>query len=202
MTSFLLVSAVILWFAVLLLAVGLFGLARQIGLLYNRLPQTGARILDAGPEIGTLLEPVEVMSVRGEPLMLPPPLRTSLLVFMSTGCPACVSLAPAVVGFAENPEGLVVRVVMSGIGEAEARTHAETLGLAGFTARLSPYEVRERYALTLTPYALIVGADARVQAKGHVLNREQLDSLLTAIEMDTPSLQTYVQSKRELFGDA
>ena len=52
MTEALMISNVLLWIAVLAALVGLFALARQIGVLYERVAPMGALMMDTGPKVG------------------------------------------------------------------------------------------------------------------------------------------------------
>lgn len=54
MTEALVASVVVLWVVVLVLAVAVFALARQIGVLHGRLAPAGALMTTAGPKVGEL----------------------------------------------------------------------------------------------------------------------------------------------------
>jgi hypothetical protein len=43
------------------------------------------------------------------------------------------------------------------------------------------------------PYAVLIGADGTVRAKGLVNNREQLESLLAAEDLGVGSMQDYLR---------
>jgi hypothetical protein len=45
------------------------------------------------------------------------------------------------------------------------------------------------------PYAILIGDDGRVRAKGLVNSREQLESLFAAKEMGVASVQEYIDQQ-------
>lgn len=53
-----------------------------------------------------------------------------------------------------------------------------------------------QYRVANAPYAIVLGTDGIVKAKGLVNHLEHLDSLLTAAEIGHPTLEAYIASKR------
>ena len=96
MSGIWLISYLGLWLLVFLLIVVVLALARQIGVLNTRLGHSGARMLNAGPEIDEPAPVVTAPGLYGEELVFGGAGRPSLVVFMSTGCGSCAALAPAV----------------------------------------------------------------------------------------------------------
>lgn len=85
---------------VLLLVLGLmvFGLARQIGILHERVAPMGAMVNDHGPEVGEMAPSMSVASLQGGMVQIGGPAasgRSRLLMFVSPTCPVCRSCCPS-----------------------------------------------------------------------------------------------------------
>jgi methylamine dehydrogenase accessory protein MauD len=186
-------SYVVLWLMVLILTLGFLALARQIGVLYGRLPQVGARIENTGPKIGDRISAVALPGLDGSLVQIPSAQRPlTLLVFINASCSVCRAIAPAVRGLAATEHSVAVTLVSFAGDLEETRVHDESLGLSEIPHVLS-LAFAKQVAVLSTPYALVLNSQGIVQAKGLVQNREQLDSLLTALDMKVESLQVYAE---------
>src|SRR5262249_22138708 len=97
MTQALLVSNVVLWVAVVLLAGVVAALVRQIGVLYERVAPAGALMVARGPAVGEASPIVRVEDLSGTPHDVGgarPDGRSTLLFFLSPTCPVCETLLP------------------------------------------------------------------------------------------------------------
>jgi methylamine dehydrogenase accessory protein MauD len=77
--------------------------------------------------------------------------------------------------------------------DGEADEHArfyQREKLAPFPYVLSP-DLGMTFRISKLPYAVVIGPDGLISAKGLVNNREQIESLLIAQEMGVASLQDY-----------
>ena len=70
MSEALIVSNIILWIAVLLLAILLFALTRQVGILHERVAPAGALQPTTGPKIGEVTEGIQTKSLQGESIQI------------------------------------------------------------------------------------------------------------------------------------
>ena len=52
------------------------------------------------------------------------------------------------------------------------------------------------FRVSRLPFAVLIGADGIVKAKGLVNNREQLESLLNAQDLGVASVQKYIEKHR------
>jgi hypothetical protein len=139
--------------AVAALTVGLLALAREIGELRLAIaPQGALEIAGEGPEIGGRTALAEHFPGLG-------PSDLGLAVFTSEGCHICQALAPAVAAFERDP-----RVMLRRFDEVE---HAEVWALADVPG---------------SPFAVAVGAEGIVLAKGTFNSGGQLESVLAAAE--------------------
>ncbi|HYO16498.1 MAG TPA: hypothetical protein VE685_25150, partial [Thermoanaerobaculia bacterium] len=101
-----LVSYIVLWIAVAVLAVLCLSLLRLVGQLHERIGPAGAMVIDQGPEIGSRLPALlEVGRLRGKfPLEFPGD-RDRLLIFVSPNCEACVRLMKSLIPFSRRYRG-------------------------------------------------------------------------------------------------
>ena len=98
MTS-LLISNIVLWIAVIALGVVVFALTRQIGVLYERVAPAGALVIDKGPAIGQTPPVFELRDLAGQAVKIggiAADGRSTLTFFLSSTCPVCKQLLPAV----------------------------------------------------------------------------------------------------------
>jgi hypothetical protein len=145
---------VVQWILLVVLAVVVVAIARQVGTLHLRLGPLGAlEIDDEGPALGELLQPDSMKGRDGTSMMIGGPAETGrLTMFVSPDCPACSQVLPGVPAAARA--GRLVPQVVSD-PEAERR-----LGVPG------------------TPYVVVMDEFGIVQAKGTVNNLEQLEGLV------------------------
>ncbi|PIX75646.1 MAG: thiol-disulfide isomerase, partial [Rhodocyclales bacterium CG_4_10_14_3_um_filter_68_10] len=93
MNEALMVSNIILWVVVLALVVALVALARQVGILYERVAPIGALMMDSGPKVGDEAPAFDLVDLAGQAVSLGKPAdRSTLLFFLSPSCPVCKKL--------------------------------------------------------------------------------------------------------------
>lgn len=196
--SALVVSNLLLWLAVVVLAALVFALARQIGVLHERVAPAGALLLRGGPAVG---EPAPAWAgddLFGRPTRLGDAStdgRSTLLFFVAPGCPVCSSLLPVVRRLAAE-ETARLRVVFASDGEPGAqRRFAAAHGLDAFPYVVST-ELGLAHGVGRLPHAVLIDAAGVVRAKGLVNSREHLESLLEAQARGVASIQEYVTSSR------
>ncbi len=197
MIDALIVSNLVLWVLVLVLAAVVLALVRQIGVLHERVAPAGALAVVAGPKPGEAAPQLEVETWSGESLRLGGRGEgglATLLFFLSPGCPVCKELLPVVASVA-RAERAWLRVVLASDGpreehEAFVREHdlepsryvlSTPLGLA--------------YRVPQLPYAALVDEDGILRAAGLVNTREHLESLFEARDRGVASVQQFVKER-------
>src|SRR3989442_8693898 len=91
----LIVMVWVLWAVVVALVIAVWALARQVGVLFERVSPIGALMIDAGPKIGTAAPRFDLTTLAGPGFMLGAPSpRSPLLFFLSPTCPVCKKLLP------------------------------------------------------------------------------------------------------------
>lgn len=195
MTDALVVSNLLLWILVLALLVVVFALARQIGILYERVAPMGALMIDSGPKVGDAAPHFELASLHGGTVSVGATgVHSQLLFFLSPTCPVCKKLLPILKSIAIAEAGWL-RLVLASDGEAaEHVAFTRRVGVESFPYVLST-ELGMAFRIGKLPYAVLLDENGRVRGKGLVNSREQLESLFTAKEMNVASVQDYIDGQ-------
>ncbi|HET9669315.1 MAG TPA: methylamine dehydrogenase accessory protein MauD [Casimicrobiaceae bacterium] len=192
MTEILLVSNFVLWTAVVALAFVVFALARQIGVLYERISPMGALMMDTGPKVGTSSPVFALKDLAGHAVNLGAPSpRSTLVFFVSPTCPVCKKLLPVVKSAAATERRWLSIVLASDGDPDEHRRFVERAGLSAFPYVLSQ-DLGLAFHVSKLPYGVLLDERGVVRAKGLVNTREQLESLFTAKEIGVASIQDFV----------
>ena len=197
MTEALLVSNLILWGVVTLLGLVTLALARQIGVLYERVAPAGALIIDKGPRVGERAPLFELPYLAGRPLKLgglSPEGRSTVLLFVSPTCPVCKKLLPIAKSLVKG-ERAADLVFASDGDEEEQRRFVARERLEPFPYVLSR-ELGMAYQIGKLPYAVLIDGAGVVRAKGLINTREHLESLFEAQQAGVGSLQEYLKTQR------
>lgn len=197
MTSALIVSQVLLWIAVLALAATVFALLRQVGVLHERVAPAGALVGREAPRVGEAAPPLAVQDWSGRELTIggpEPEGRDTLLVFVSSTCPVCKELLPTLqrVAAAEGPTLRLVLASDGPRGEHEEMVRRHGLERGHFVLSR---ELGLAYQVGRLPYAVLVGADGIVRARGLVNTREHLESLFEARTRGVASMQDWLAAR-------
>jgi methylamine dehydrogenase accessory protein MauD len=193
MNNALLVSSVLLWIIVLVMAVVIFALVRQIGVLYERVAPAGALMVNRKLGVGQEAPRVMAQRLDGGTLEagVPAAGRSQLLFFLAPDCPLCKSLLPAVLSAARAERDWLDLVFAS---DGDTTSHAELVrrhGLEGFPYLLSEVLGRS-YGVSKLPYGVLIDEQGRIASLGIVNSREHLDSLFEAKERKVASIQEFV----------
>ena len=178
----LIVSNIVLWVIVIGLILTVLALARQVGILYERITPVGALTMDHGPKVGEPAPQFTLDNLTG---------RRQLLFFLAPGCPVCKKLLP-ILRSLRSAERATLDVTLASDGDMEQhRSFYHREKLAPFPYVLST-DLGMTYRISKLPYAVMIGPEGRISAKGLVNTREQIESLLQAAEMGVGSLQDYM----------
>lgn len=191
----LMVSNALLWVLMLAVIVALWALARQIGVLYERIAPMGALITDSGPKLGEAAPRFELPALNGSVVSIGGErTRSQLLFFLSPTCPVCKKLLP-VLKSASNAERDWLDVVLASDGEATQ--HLAFYGDAKLTD--FPYvlsaDLGMTYRVSRLPYAVLMDERGIIRAKGMINTREHLESLFNAKELGVGSVQDYLRDR-------
>lgn len=147
------VAFVVQWVLLVVLALVVVALARQVGTLHLRLGPRGALEIDTeGPAVGEAPPVLDARAADGSALRLGGPGEGRLVLFSSPTCPVCEEISPGVPA-AAAAAGLQAQILHD--PEAES-----ALNVPG------------------TPFALVMDDRGVVRAKGTVNNLEQVEGLV------------------------
>ncbi len=198
MIEALIVSQVLLWILFFGLALGLFALARQIGVLHERVAPLGALMMDGAVEVGDAAPVFTLRDIHDRPVTIGgrrPDGRSQLLLFVSADCPVCKKLLDVARSFLRSERDRI-ELVLIGDGprsEQEALVRRHRLGDAIWL--IAP-EVGMRFQVGKLPYAILIDGNGILRSKGLVNSREHLESLLVAEETGFASIQEYLGERR------
>lgn len=194
--NFLIASQIMLWVAVFALGFLCLVLARQIGVLHERLAPAGALTLRQALKVGDPAPEFTLQGIDGAAVKIGGARggRGQLLLFISPDCPVCESLLPAIRS-AHGAERKWLDVVLAGDGDVERHVgFVRDKGLGKF-----PYVLSERlgrsFGVAKLPYAVLIDEAGRLAASGLVNTREHLESLFVARERQVGTLQQYLEEQ-------
>ena len=195
MTEMLLVSNIVLWVLVIVLALVVLALARQVGILHERVAPAGALQPVEGPGVGERTEPMSFEDLGGRPLTIGGEREDGLatfVLFISPTCPVCKSLVPTAKSLARK-EASRMRLVFASDGDRREQhvVYAKDLAIENYPYVLSQ-ALGMSYQVGKLPFALLIGGDGPLQSKGLVNTREHLESLVEAMDSGIATLQEYV----------
>jgi methylamine dehydrogenase accessory protein MauD len=203
--SFLVASQILLWIGLIVLGFICIALARQIGVLHQRIAPAGALALRQPLKIGEPVPTLNLSTLDGAGVQIGGLRggRSQLLLFLSPDCAICESLLPSVRS-AHGAERAWLDIVLASDGEgAQHVAFVRDKGLAKF-----PYVVSETlgrtYGVAKLPYAVLIDEAGKLAAAGLVNTREHLESLFVAKERGVSSIQQFLSQrgqKRASSGD-
>ena len=200
MVDALAISNIILWVLVIVLALLVFALTRQVGILHERVAPAGALQPTNGPKVGELTEALQLKSIDGANLTIGGPdtnQLASFVLFISLTCPVCKSLVPTARSLAKS-EASRMRLVFASDGDNVEKhlRYVEDLDIAEY-----PYVLSEllgiTYQVSKLPFALLIGSNGTLQSKGLVNTREHMESLIEAMDSGISTVQEYIGSQEK-----
>lgn len=196
MESALVISNILLWCLVLGLSGLVIMLARQIGVLHERITPVGALMVAKGVQVGEASPRFELQNLNGGQVTLGAARDdgvATFVFFVSPSCPVCASLLPTLRRMVEQTPKLDLVLASDG-DETEHRSFVARKGLADLPYVLSS-DLGMTFGVSKLPYAVLIDASGVLRGHGLVNNREHAESLIEAMEEGVASIQDYM--KRE-----
>lgn len=192
-----LVSQILLWIAVIVLATLVAALARQVGILHERIAPAGALTLHQKVNVGEAVSPMQFTTLDGASAEVGGKKsgKSQLLFFVSPDCPVCKSLLPVFKSAARAEAGWLDVMLASDGDEAAQRRMVMEQGLAGIPFVLSE-SLGRAFGVSKLPYAVLIDEAGKVASLGLVNSREHLESLFEAKERGVASIQEFL-ARRE-----
>jgi methylamine dehydrogenase accessory protein MauD len=191
--SFLIASQIALWIGLGVLALVCMALARQIGVLHQRIAPAGALALRQPLKVGDPTPQLTLPSLDGSIVQIGGVRggRSQLLLFVSPDCTICDALLPAVRS-AQKAEAGWLDIILASDGALERHdAFVRDKNLAKF-----PYVVSEQlgrsYGVAKLPYAVLIDEAGRLSSTGLVNTREHLESLFVAKETGVSNIQQFL----------
>jgi methylamine dehydrogenase accessory protein MauD len=192
--GYLIASQIVLWVAVIVLGTLCVALARQVGVLYERVAPAGALMLPQhAVAVGDTAPRFSLTSLNGQPVEIGAAWvgRSQLIFFLAPDCPVCKALLPALRTCAEAEKGWL-DVVLASDGPREEHTRfIEANRLQGFDFVLSE-PLGRGYGVAKLPYGVLIDEKKTIAAMGLINTREHLESLFEAKERGVASLQDFL----------
>ncbi len=185
-------AVIVLAVLVLGLVAAVFALARQVGILYERIAPVGALTMDAGPKVGQPAPIFDLIALGGERIELGVAATVStLLFFLSPTCPVCKKLLPILKSTAAGEKNWL-RIVLASDGDRAAQDKFRASSKLDIFPYLLSTELGLAFKVSRLPYAVLLDEHGRVRAKGLVNSREQIESLFNAKELGVATVQEYL----------
>ncbi len=192
------ITLVLLWIVVICLSVAVLALARQVGVLHERVAPAGALISGSGPGVGEQSPRLEVHALAGNAITVGGTLPTGqalLMLFVSQTCPICKKLIPIALDFAKSE-----RLDVLFVGDADLAEQKKLISQFGIAENrfINGPEVGMTYRVDKLPYAVLLDDLGVIAAKGLVNSREHFESLIIAKETGFASIQSYLKAQTEV----
>src|SRR4029077_3512339 len=160
------VSQMLLWIVVILQGVTILALARQIGVLHDRVAPAGALVNGAGPGVGEQSPRLEVHALAGNAITVGgklAPGKALLMLFVSSTCPICKKLIPIAKDFARSE-----RLDVLFVGDADLSEQRKLVGQFGISESrfVNGPEIGVTYRVDKLPYAVLLDDSGLIAAKG------------------------------------
>lgn len=193
----LIASQALLWVIVVLLSGAVLALARQVGVLHERIAPVGALVIGKGPQPGEAAPRVIAPTLDGNTLTIggaQPGGRLRMLFFVAPSCPVCKQLIPTARRFARSED---ISLQFVGDGDPDQHRAMATQHEIPFEQFANSSEVGRAYHVGKLPYAVLIEPAGTIIAQGLVNTREHLESLLTVSETGFASIQDYLRARRD-----
>jgi methylamine dehydrogenase accessory protein MauD len=195
--TMMMISQGVLWGVVILLSLTVLALARQIGVLHERVAPAGALINGAGPGVGEQSPRLEVHAIGGNAVTVGAALakgRAMLMLFVSQTCPICKKLIPIALDFARSE-----RLHVLFVGDADLVEQKKLIAQFGIDEHcfVNGPEVGMAFRVDKLPYAVLLDDQGVISAKGLVNSREHFESLIVAKETGYATIQSYLKAQSE-----
>jgi methylamine dehydrogenase accessory protein MauD len=194
--DYLVVSNILLWIGFVAMILVNLALARQIGVLYERVAPAGALMMNQALEVGGRAPELAVPALDGKIVEIAAAEngKSQLLFFLAPDCPVCNELTPVLKSAARAESDWLQLVLASDGHESDHAAYQVAKGLQDY-----PYVVSEllgkTYGVAKLPYAVLIDEHGLVASMGIVNSREHLESLFEAKEHKVASIQEYMVKK-------
>ncbi|HEY7776175.1 MAG TPA: methylamine dehydrogenase, partial [Kineobactrum sp.] len=153
----LIASNIVLWIGFIAMVLVNLALARQIGVLYERVAPAGALMLNQKLRVGAAAPELAVATIDGKVATLggKGDHKSRLLFFLSPDCPICNELTPALKSAARAEANWVDVTLVSDGDEQDHLGYIKRKELGGFAYVVSEL-VGKTYGVSKLPYGVLI----------------------------------------------
>ena len=197
----LITAVVVLWVLVVILVVVVVALARQVGVLYERVAPAGALMINQQLKVGDAAPKIGVETLDGRTFDVGDSGgKRQLLFFLAPDCPICKSLLPVLKAMQRVENDTHIVLMSDGDTPAEHATYVEEQKLSQFDYALSEV-VGRSYGVSKLPYGVLIDDRGVIASLGIVNSREHLESLFEADRLGVASIQDYLNPEEAEQGE-
>ena len=204
MMEALLVSNIILWIVVIALSLLVLALARQVGILHERVAPAGALLPTTGPKVGELTIPLELKTLSGSQLTLGGAGSSRLatfILFISPTCPVCKALVPTAKALINSEKSRIQLIFASDGPDTDRELTQHKSYIKDLKITDYPYIISQQLGMSFEvsklPFAVLIGSDGILKSKGLVNTREHMESLIESMDSGVATLQEFVGRANE-----
>lgn len=193
----LIVSQILTWIVLGLTIVTCIALARQLGVLYERVAPVGALTSGSGPVVGTLAPQITLRTLDGQLARIggsAPANTHRLLLFISPHCAICKKLIPIALNFARRED---LSLTFAGDDEEQDQHLMRQAHAIERFPFINSGELGRLYGVDKLPHAVLLDGEGTIVAKGLVNSREHLESLINARDMGMTSVQDFLAQRHQ-----
>ncbi len=191
MIAALIASQILLGVVVLALAVVCFALARQVGVLHERIAPAGALSINQRLKVGDTAPPLSLTAIDGRAVIVGDKAANQLFFFLSPDCPICKTLLPIVRSIASAERDWLNVILASDGGDADKHREFQSREMLGEFPYVLSEALGRSFGVGKLPYAVLVDDAGKIASMGLVNSREHLESLFEAKERGVASLQEF-----------
>ena len=199
METTLAISNTMLWILILVLAVMVFALVRQIGILFDHVAPAGALMTGSGLKTGEEIPVFKLETLNGQAIRIGGKNssgKSTLLFFLSPGCPVCKTLIPVLAAMRKGEADWLEIILAS---DGDEKKHRKWLRKSKLNSW--PYILSEQLGMTMQvaklPFAALIDENGILCARGLVNTREHIESLFEAREQGVASIQEYLKNQQK-----
>lgn len=195
MIEALLVSSILLWITVVVMAFIILALVRQVGVLYERVAPAGALLLNSRLRVGDAAPQLEVRDLGGKLHSIGGPSvtgRSLLLFFVSPTCPVCKTLLPVIKSARGSEQSWLDIILASDGADLDHAGLISEHGLKDFVYVVSEV-LGQSLGVGKLPYAVLMDEQGKIASLGIINSREHLESLFESKRLGVASIQDYVK---------
>ncbi|MBV1838623.1 conjugal transfer protein TraF [Acetobacter estunensis] len=190
--------ALVIWQVMLtallaVLAVTLFALARQIGVLHERMAPIGPQEARSGLEVGQVVPRLVLHTLEGAPVVIGDPLAPGhfqMLLFVAPECPVCKRVIPVVRQMAAE-RGFELLFVGDG-PEPELKTMVASRAEMQGVPLLTGVELGLVLQINRLPALVVLDEHGTIRVKDIVNTRRQIEGLLEGIAAPAPQARAQI----------